>query len=114
LFNQQLDNNNLPKSIIEILLIGNRRYSFSKLKNILVGNIIYNEHHYHYNYHYDNLIIRDTDKNLFDDKILDFTPDKFIGNTILRELTEKVFQPERLLKLCDKYNIGFDELMEIY
>ena len=112
-FNQNLDDNNLPKSIIEILFFGNKPYSLLKSKDRLTGNILYNG--YNYNYHYnDNLIICGIDKNLFDEKILVFTPDKFIGNTILRELTEKVFHPNRLLKLCDKYNIGFYELMDIY
>jgi hypothetical protein len=60
------------------------------------------------------LIICDFDKDLFDEKISVFTSEKYFGNIILRELTEKVFNPNRLLKLCDKYNIGFDELMEIY
>jgi hypothetical protein len=95
------------------LFFGNKSCPLPKPKNKLIGNILYNG--YNYNYHYnDNLIIRDTDKNLFDEKILDFVPKKYFGNVILQELTEKVFHPNRLLKLCDKYNIGFDELMDIY
>jgi type I site-specific restriction-modification system R (restriction) subunit len=39
---------------------------------------------------------------------------KLIGNIILKELTEKVFHPNRLLKICDTYNINFEQLMDIY
>ena len=37
--------------------------------------------------------------------------DKLIGNIILKELTEKVFSPERLIKICDDYNMEFDILI---
>ena len=39
---------------------------------------------------------------------------KLIGRIILKELTEKVFHPNRLLKLCSDYNIDFDELVSLY
>jgi hypothetical protein len=104
------------QNIIEILFYGKKPYSLLKLKSkdILLGNIIYIEDNNYYYYYNENLIIRNTDKNLFDEKISVFTSEKFIGNTILRELTEIVFHPNRLLKLCDEYNIGFDELMDSY
>ena len=115
LFNQPLDDNNLPKNIIEVWFFGKMPYSLSIPKNIFLGNIIYNEYNNHTYYYYnDNLIIWDLDKNLFDKKISVFTSEKYIGNIILQELTQKVFHPNRLLKICDKYNIGFDELIEIY
>jgi hypothetical protein len=37
-----------------------------------------------------------------------------IGNLILEELVEKVFNPNILMKLCKEYNIEFYDLMEIY
>ena len=35
-------------------------------------------------------------------------------NGVIEELTAKVFHPHRLLYICEKYNIEFDDLMEIY
>ena len=35
-------------------------------------------------------------------------------NTINEELIAKVFNPDRLLRICEKYNIEFIKLMEIY
>lgn len=35
-------------------------------------------------------------------------------NIILKELIEKVFNPHRLVKICDTYNIEFEELNDIY
>jgi hypothetical protein len=31
-----------------------------------------------------------------------------------KELVEQVFNPNRLFKISEKYNIDFDELVEIY
>jgi hypothetical protein len=54
-------------------------------------------------------------KNDIDEYIIENTKkNKLIGNIILKELTEKVFHPKRLLKLCDIYGITFDELLESY
>jgi hypothetical protein len=39
---------------------------------------------------------------------------ELFGMVILKELTEKVFHPDRLLNICELYNIEFDKLMEIY
>jgi len=32
----------------------------------------------------------------------------------IEKLIKKVFEPNRLLRICEKYNIEFDDLMEIY
>ena len=39
---------------------------------------------------------------------------QLIGNIILEDLAKKVFHPQRLLKICNDYNIQFDDLVEIY
>jgi hypothetical protein len=36
------------------------------------------------------------------------------GRLIMKELFEKVFHPSRLLNICNKYNIDFIDLMDIY
>ena len=33
---------------------------------------------------------------------------------IAEEIAKKVFQPERINRICDMYGIEFEELMEIY
>jgi hypothetical protein len=95
-------------------------YDFNKLKfsknNILIFM------HYYIGYSVfttngliDNFEIKYKDKinfNLYVSQY--FKKDKLIGNIILKELTEKVFHPNRLLKICNQYNIEFDKLLEIY
>lgn len=49
-------------------------------------------------------------ENFIDNLIYKFKSTK----SILKELTEKIFHPNRLLKMCKTYNIEFDELMEYY
>jgi hypothetical protein len=39
---------------------------------------------------------------------------KLIGSIILEELIKKVFNPERLMKISNVYNIDFDELVSVY
>jgi len=36
------------------------------------------------------------------------------GKILMKELVEKVFHPQRLLNICDKYNINFIDLIDIY
>ncbi len=40
--------------------------------------------------------------------------DKLIGKIIFEELVSVIFNPNRLLKLCEKYNLTFDEINDIY
>lgn len=42
------------------------------------------------------------------------TKNKFIGNIILKELVEKTLHPKRLLDICNKYKISFEELLDNY
>ena len=41
------------------------------------------------------------------------TKDKLFGNIILKELTKKVFHPDRLSKICEIYDIDLEELFDI-
>ncbi len=47
--------------------------------------------------------------------IIDYiTKDKFIGQIIYKELISKVFDPIRLFKICNKYNMEVKDLIEVY
>jgi hypothetical protein len=45
---------------------------------------------------------------------LDYSKMKHQIQPLKKELVEKVFNPDRLCKISEKYNIDFDELVEIY
>jgi len=45
---------------------------------------------------------------------LDYLQMKHQIQPLKKELVEKVFNPIRLFKISEKYNIDFDELLEIY
>ncbi len=45
---------------------------------------------------------------------LDYEKMKKNNSSFLEELVSKVFHPNRLLKLCDKYNMTFDEINDCY
>ena len=108
-FNQTLNDDNI-NSVIDIIH-KNCKSKININKNILIGKIIHINNCIDYD---NNLKINLNDKQLFDEKISTFISNKFIGNIIMEELTKKVFHPNRLLKICDHYNIDFDKLMEIY
>jgi len=46
--------------------------------------------------------------------ILNMSMSLLNGERIIKELVEKVFHPSRLLNICNKYNIDFIDLMDIY
>jgi hypothetical protein len=100
----------------------NRYYDFDQLKinkNILIFKC-FEEYFLNYTkYSTDNLMnnlkIKFDNKKKFNLYIEEYLiKDKLIGNIILKELTQKVFHPNRLLKICNTYNIEFDKLLEIY
>jgi len=45
---------------------------------------------------------------------LDYSKMKQSIQPLKKEIVEKVFNPTRLFKISEKYNIDFDELVEIY
>jgi hypothetical protein len=45
---------------------------------------------------------------------LDYSKMKNLIQPLKKEIVEKVFNPIRLFKISEKYNIDFDELLEIY
>ena len=68
-----------------------------------------------YTHNDSDFFIYQSSKELIDLYIINnFTIDKFIGKKIFIELIQKVFNPNRLLKLCNKYNINFQKLINIY
>ena len=114
-FNQELNDKNIPKNLIEIILL-NKNYDFNKLKinkNIIV--FLLNDDYYLYWNTNNNIKIKyrkKSDLTMYIEQNL--IKDKLIGNIILKELTEKVFAPNRLLNICNTYNVDFDKLLEIY
>ncbi len=109
-FNQQLINDILPLKLL--ILILNNTYSYKtdiKFANVLYLNntqkININESLYNFN--------KDTLDNI----------DNYINNIIVshknkfksyfNELMEKVYSPERLSRIADKYNIDFIDLIDI-
>ena len=88
------------------------------MKNLIVEVFKLNGFYYDSRFIFDNNIFSCKNINL-GDKILKYFNDfvEFnltIKKDILKELTEKVFAPERLLKICNEYNLTFEELMDIY
>lgn len=109
LFNQKLNKDNLPQKLIELILYNNE-YDTTHLKdlNILIGKI-----DRFIKYNDDNIQILYYEKMLLN-KYIEKYMVKNKGDIILQELVEKVFHPSRLLKICEKYNIEFTDLIEIY
>jgi hypothetical protein len=61
---------------------------------------------YLYNYDFDYHIINYISKQ--------FIHNNFLGKHILNELTQIVFNPKRLQKLCHQYNLDLDDLLSCY
>ena len=118
MFNQSLNDDNLPANLIELLI--HESYNMNLLKsekNILRGKIIYET----YNDNNYSIMINDktTIETYYKEDIETYikknmTKDKLIGNIILEELVKKVFHPERLLRLSNEYNIDFDDIVSVY
>ena len=66
-------------------------------------------------YNKNDLEICRHEKNDFDKYIKDIIlNNKLIGQIIFEELVAYVYKPSRLLKLCNQYNLTFDEINDIY
>lgn len=108
-----LNNSYIPDNVIEIIFC--ESYNKNKLnfnKNIILCEIC-NNNEVIYN---DYCMIIDIDNK---DKLInfitnDFMMNKNMKNNIHKELIEKFFNPKWLLSMCSKYNIEFDELLDIY
>jgi hypothetical protein len=109
-FNQEL-NDYISNHLIELVIPLN--YTMSKLKSnkdILIGYLKNND----ISYHEYNFRINFYEKISIHNHILHIDVNKLHGRIILKELVEKVFHPSRLLKISNKYNIDFIDLIEIY
>jgi hypothetical protein len=121
-FNQPLNNKNLPIYLIELISF-NPIYNTKLLNinNILFGNLLFSNLLIHPNddflikYDYGNIDIGLNDKNKLNEYIdNNLTKDKLIGSIIFQELLEKVYEPKRLLKICNDYDIDLSILINIY
>jgi len=85
-------------------------------KNILIGRFIYDYHNGNNYILYEkyNIKINNNHKIIFDDYILKLNLNKLKGKIIMKELVEKVFHPERLFNISNKYDIDFIDLIDIY
>ncbi len=121
----------IPKNILSIEFIGAILYNPNNisLENIVeyinvysddeihVKNAIYSliDEEYIINYNFlglkINVFIKDFINKLIEEN---YKKEKLIGYIILEELVSKVFNPNRLILLSDKYNISFIDLLENY
>ncbi len=126
-----IDSSYLPKSI-KILNIQSSRLNLSNFvndNNNLIGVVCCRNNFIPSNnnivigkmlggfikYNILNIELYNYEKIKIDNIITDFiVNNNNIGNIIFEELVSKVFNPNRLLTICEKYNIDFDELNDIY
>ncbi len=131
LYRHIIDDTMLPPNLIELCIEKRFDTRFIKTdKNFLIVKyddvlsysdaceIDFNSYHYTNQNVYnmeksdDFQISSDYLKNIFNSHIVKITRDKLIGNIIFKELTEKVFDPKRLVKICKKYDIEFAKYIE--
>ena len=115
-FNQPLTLGIIPNNIIEIILHKKYFNQNSINNNDIIIGCIFDRHFGFKKIVFENKYEISLSEKESIDKYLEFhlTKDKLIGNIILKELTEKVFHPDRLLKICMEYNIDLEELFEKY
>ena len=67
---------------------------------------------YHENYmqHY---LLRQINSKIAIEKIEELEENNFLGSKIFKELTEYCFNPQRLLRFCNIYDIELNEYMDI-
>ena len=126
-FKQEFNENNMPSKLIHIICHLENKYLFQNVKNKLI--LFGYEDNYCCNDICYEIISNDNIKcaNNKEAMVVDIYNksnflryfdklkfDKIIEKNLLKELTEKVFHPHRLLNLCEKYNIDFDKLLDIY
>ena len=77
-------------------------------KDILIGIFDYD---LSITYNKFNIKLEYNEKKDFNDYISNI---ELKGKLIMKELVEKVFHPYRLLLICNKYNVDFIDLIDIY
>jgi len=117
-FRQNLNEDNIPKNIIHISII-NKNYISDNIKNNKIIGILYND--FNIRFFTKKKFIKYDNNLIFEEKILldeyiskNLTEEKLIGNIIQKELIEKVFDPKRLLRISNTYNIPFSNLLNFY
>lgn len=122
-YNQALDE--LTKNMYFLLV--DDKYKYENLENsvffVCYRTTIYEIFDEIIPHHYISFYINDYMYNLDDYKfkillnVLDKILSKkslFIGEIIFQELTEKIFNPRRLIRLCNEYNISITDIDELY
>jgi hypothetical protein len=114
-FTHRLKNNILPKNLLNLVFFRDNKNFKSKNTNnkFILGKIENDDKLIEYIYN-DKYIILSLDYINDFNKFIESFSNKYIGKIIFEELVSKVFNPQRMLKICRLYNIEFDDLMEIY
>jgi len=114
----KIDKNNLPKNLIELTIPNEKLYSDNDIdKNIFVSKLHYSAFSTYKYYISDiasNFIMKYKHYELLREKVENIKKKDLFGQIIYKELVEKVFNPNRLTKICDKYNVTFNDLIKIY
>ncbi len=119
-YRHPIDRNNLPKNLCE-LVVSHYDVTLDKINNntFLIKNdnadTRYDRHlltkdYYDYkNNHIFYYQLRD--RYLFCKFIEDYEKESLKGNIIYKELIEKVFNPNRLMRICNEYNVEFNDVI---
>ena len=103
-FNQIIDN--LPLSIKYLYICNIEKYLDSdvlkRIKYVFLGNYMY--------INYPKCKIDDSEDIIFDSIFI--YKNKMLGSVIFEELTKYVFNPQRLIRYAEKYDLTFDEYVE--
>ena len=75
-----------------------------------MGKINFCLHYEKYMQHY---LLRQINSKIAIEKVKQLEENNFLGVKIFKELTEYCFNPQRLLKLCNMYNIELNDYMDI-
>lgn len=111
-FDQILNDDNIPENTFHII-VSNKNKCFFSSNNKLIGVYVYHSSPSS-SVHYDDFEKVNIEK-IIDDYIMKrITEVNLIGEIISRELIEKVLDPNRLLSICNQYNMTLQELIKIY
>ena len=80
-----------------------------KLNNEHSLNNLYN----YYNSYLQHYLLRHINSTIAIEKIKKLEKNNFLGVKIFKELTEYCFNPQRLLKLCNIYNVELNDYMDM-
>ena len=78
----------------------------------LNNNISLNNFCEHYQIPLQHYLLRQINSRIAIEKVKELEKNNFLGVKIFKELTEYCFNPQRLLKLCNIYNVELNDYMD--